>query len=206
MQFLSDKDAIIYTQEERPKEFEDEEDDNDNSDDNKELKKFLNTNFNYVIKILKNIDEEEIKNIINSPNLIIEPIKKCIKKKKKEFLKSNPNREEEEKDNYRFNNINNYDFDDNYNTNRFTPRNKLRTFSTKIKNFKNKLRVNKKPQEISVDDFYQKYLYQRDKRNNTVEPNNDVILIKKDKRDYNDNYKDFHLSDEENSTNNELQN
>ena len=158
-----------------------------------------------MIKILKNIDEEEIENIINSPNLIIEPIKKCIKKKKNKFLKSNSNRKEE-RDNYRFNNINNYDFDDNYNSNRFTSRSKLRIFSTKIKNFKNKFRVNKKPQENSVDDFYQKYLYQRDKRNNTVKPNDDVILIKKNKRDYNDNYKDFHLSDEENSTNNELQN
>ena len=169
---------------------------------NKELKKFLNNNFNYVIRILKKVDDDDIKNIINSPKIIIEPVKKYIKKKKKELKKNNSKRGIERDEEYRFHNNNNYDYDDNYQNNRHSSRLRVRTYSTKIQNFKNKLNLNKQLQENSVDDFYQKFFYQKDKRNNSVQINNNILNGNKDKRDYNDSYQDFQLSIEEDLQNN----
>ena len=170
---------------------------------NKELKGFVNKNFQFVIKILKKVDDNEIKNIINSPNLIVDPVKKYIKKKKKEMRKkNNSSRGKGGEDEFRFNNFNNYDYDDNEQSNRFSSRNNLRTYSIKIKNFKNKLNLNRKVHENSLDDFYQKFSYQKDKRYKSVQFNNDIIHIKKDKKDYNDNYQEFQISVEENSENN----
>ena len=168
---------------------------------NKEVKKFLNNNFNYVIRILKKIDDDEIKNIINSPKIIIEPVKKYIKKRKKKFKKNNSKGGKEREEEYRLHN-NNYDYDDNYQSNRHSSRGRVRTYSTRIQNFKNKLNLNRQVPENSMDDFYQKFFYQKDKRNNSVQINNNLLNENKDKKDYNDSYQDFQLSIEEDIQNN----
>ena len=169
---------------------------------NKELKKFFNNNFDSVIKILKKVDEDEIKNIINSPKIIVEPVQKYIKKRKKELKKNKSSRGKERENDYRFNNINNYDFDENYENNRHSSRGRVRTMSTKIKNFKNKLYLSKQLPENSVDDFYQKLFYKKGNRNNSVLINNNLLNENKDKKDYNDSYEDFQISIEEDLANN----
>ena len=77
------KDAIIYTQEERPKEFEDEEDD-DNSDENKELKKFIITKVAQT-KVEINPDVILMDNGSYSKN-----IKYCVPRPEKNMLKKRP--------------------------------------------------------------------------------------------------------------------
>ena len=77
------KDAIIYTQEERPKEFEDEEDDNDNSDDNKELKKFIITKVAQT-KVEINPD------VILADSGYTKNIKYCVPRPEKNMLKKRP--------------------------------------------------------------------------------------------------------------------
>ena len=77
------KDAIIYTQEERPKEFEDEESDNENSDDNKELKKFIITKVAQT-KVEINPD------VILAESGYIKNIKYCVPRPEKNMLKKRP--------------------------------------------------------------------------------------------------------------------
>ena len=77
------KDAIIYTQEERPKEFEDEESDNDNSEENKELKKFIITKVAQT-KVEINPD------VILPDNGYTKNIKYCVPRPEKNMLKKRP--------------------------------------------------------------------------------------------------------------------
>jgi hypothetical protein len=50
---------------------------------NKEIRDFINANYDLVLKILKESDEEEIKNITEFPYIIIDPVKNYKKKRKK---------------------------------------------------------------------------------------------------------------------------
>ena len=176
--------------------------------DNKELKEFINNKFNYVIKLLKKLNDEEIKNIINSPNIIVEPVKKYEKRLKRKAKKNNANKEKEIEEPYKFNHLTNYDYDDNFFNSRYSIGGKLRTYSTKIKNFQNKLNSIKKREENVIDDFYQRIHGQKDKRNISVQFNiNNVVNKKKDNKDYNDDYQDFQIiigeEEEESIENNE---
>ena len=77
------KDAIIYTQEERPKEFEDDEDDNDNSEENKEMKKFIITK---VAQTQVEINPD----VITFDNGYVKNIKYCYPRPEKNMLKKRP--------------------------------------------------------------------------------------------------------------------
>ena len=76
------KDAIIYTQEEKPKEFEDDED--DNSEDNKELKKFI------ITKVAQTKVEINPDVILIENNGYIKNIKYCYPRPEKNMLKKRP--------------------------------------------------------------------------------------------------------------------
>ena len=160
--------------------------------DNK-LKDFINKNFNYVIKVLKKLNEEEIKDIINSPKIIIQPVKSYKKKLRNQTKKNNSKNKKE--DSFILNNSNKYDYDEdnNFFNNRYSTKGGLRTYSAKLKIFQNNLNSLKKIDENVIRTFYPEKLSKNDKRNNSVQ-------FKKNKHknseneDYNDNYQDFQIS------------
>ena len=160
--------------------------------DNK-LKDFINKNFNYVIKVLKKLNEEEIKDIINSPKIIIQPVKSYKKKLRNQTKKNNSKNKKE--DSFILNNSNRYDYDEdnNFFNNRYSTKGGLRTYSAKLKIFQNNLNSLKKIDENVIRTFYPEKLSKNDKRNNSVQ-------FKKNKHknseneDYNDNYQDFQIS------------
>ena len=158
----------------------------------KELKNFVNKNFNYVIKILKKADENDIKDIINSPNIIIKPIRKYKKKEKEKKYSYSKEKE------YRFNSINNYDFDNNLDIKRFNSIDGLRK-SVNISFFKNNLNINGKNQRNSMLGIFNlRNSIQLFNKNNSLHSCDYIKKRKKRKGDYNDGYQDFEISVEEN--------
>ena len=157
---------------------------------NQEIKNFVNQNFNYVIKILRKSDDNEIKEIINTPNIIMKSIRIY---KKKEKRKKNCSTKEKEENGYKFNNTNNYDFDNNYDNKKYNSANKMRK-SVNITFFKNHLIINEKKKRNIFDLRYSTKLY---KRNNSLFPFDSKKNKKKKKGDYNDSYQDFEISIEE---------
>ena len=163
----------------------------------KELKNFVNKNFNYVIKILRKADENDIKDIINSPNIIIKPIRKYKKKEKEKKYSYSKEKE------YRFNSINNYDFDNNLDIKRFNSIDGLRK-SVNISFFKNNLNINGKNQRNSMLGIFNlRNSIQLFNKNNSLHSCDYIKKRKKRKGDYNDGYQDFEISVEENSEGNE---
>ena len=158
----------------------------------KELKNFVNKNFNYVIKILRKADENDIKDIINSPNIIIKPIRKYKKKEKEKKYSYSKEKE------YRFNSINNYDFDNNLDIKRFNSIDGLRK-SVNISFFKNNLNINGKNQRNSMLGIFNlRNSIQLFNKNNSLHSCDYIKKRKKRKGDYNDGYQDFEISVEEN--------
>jgi len=159
---------------------------------NKEMKTFLKNNFYIAFKLLKKIDNDDINNIIDSPNIICASIKLYLKKRKKKLKKEGLKG---------FDNKNNYDFDDIYNSNNVNKnfnRSRTRAFSSninlhKVKNFQKK----------TEDDFFQKFRIPKDKRNNSVQFDDIINNEKKDLKDYNDSYQDYLLSSEGSYDNND---
>ena len=163
----------------------------------KELKNFVNKNFNYVIKILRKADENDIKDIINSPNIIIKPIRKYKKKEKEKKYSYSKEKE------YRFNSINNYDFDNNLDIKRFNSIDGLRK-SVNISFFKNNLNINGKNQRNSMLGIFNlRNSIQLFNKNNSLHSCDYIKKRKKRKGDYNDGYQDFEISVGENSEGNE---
>ena len=158
----------------------------------KELKNFVNKNFNYAIKILRKADENDIKDIINSPNIIIKPIRKYKKKEKEKKYSYSKEKE------YRFNSINNYDFDNNLDIKRFNSIDGLRK-SVNISFFKNNLNINGKNQRNSMLGIFNlRNSIQLFNKNNSLHSCDYIKKRKKRKGDYNDGYQDFEISVEEN--------
>ena len=162
---------------------------------NKEIKEFINNNFDLVIKILKQSTEEEIKNIINFPYIIIEPIKNFKKKQKKKLLKLK-NKESYNKTKKDECNKNNYDFDD-YNQN--ITEGRLRTYTIDLK--KNNKLINHcslPENQIQLERFSAKAR----NRNNSVYSQMNCKLKQSskdkhnDKKYYNDSYEDYLISPE----------
>ena len=129
---------------------------------NKELREYINDNFSIVMRLIKKTDDDEIKNIIDSPNVIIEPIKLYKNKKRKKLKKYINKDKDKDKENnddiYRLNNKNNYDYDSNYSSNKKESRNNSKSLSTNISLMKtntNHLNLNQKGNEISEDEFEQ---------------------------------------------------
>ena len=154
---------------------------------NNEIKEYINKNFDLVIKLLKKISDEEVENILNSPKIIIESINKYKKRKLKklEKLKNKDNNEH-----FRFNHKNNYDYDDNYNSNKI--RSRALSTSNNLKKI-NKLNTNHEYRECINNEFIKKFFQKNQKRNLSVQINNGIKFNKKEK-DYNDSYQDIQLS------------
>ena len=167
---------------------------------NKEIREFINTNFDLVIKILKQSSEEEIENIINFPYIIIEPVKNYKKKRKQKFLKLkkegyNISEYENEKFNYLLIN-NSYDYDD------YDPRTgkgRLRTYSTRYKN--NRLNEHHIIQEKEKRNFLDRYSQRNRSRNKSLYNKAGPKLKQSSKdskiddlNDYNDSYEDNLIS------------
>ena len=157
---------------------------------NKEMKTFLKKNFYIAFKLLKKIDDDDINNIIDSPNILCDSIKLYIKKRKKKL----------KKEGLHYNNKNNYDFDDIYNSNNVNKnfnQSRTRAFSSNIN-----LQEVKNFQKKTEDDFFQKFRISKDKRNNSVQFDGIINNEKKDLKDYNDSYQDYLLSPEGSYDNN----
>ena len=144
---------------------------------NKELKEYINDNFSIVMKLIKKLDDNEIKDIIKSPNIIIEPIKLYKNSKRKKLKKFHSNKENENNDDmYRLNIKNNYDYDSNYSSNIKESRSNSKSVSTNFSNMKmNHLNLNlnlyQKKEEINEDEFNQKQKLNNNKRNKSVQFN-----------------------------------
>ena len=181
---------------------------------NKEIKEFLKTNFDLVIKILKQSSEEEIKNIINFPYIIIDPVKNFKKRRKRKLLKLKKegydiSKQENRKFNYLL--LNNYDFDhDDYSPRRHE--NRLRTFTNKFKSKSSRFKSNNIKYNYNLAEKITKDNYEKNNERNRTRSRNKSVHNKiipnwkksyeeeeviNDKNDYNDSYQDNLISPED---------
>ena len=160
---------------------------------NKESKEFIKKNCELVLKVLKKANDNEIEEIIKSPSIIIKPVHIYKKKRKSSFDKNNS-----KSYNYFFNNINNYSFA-NKNMNFRMSMSGGGIFKSKIRLEKN-LDLKKESIKNDYDDHIQRLSCKKDKRKysklgeNLIYHYYDDKYLKTDKRDYNDNYKEFQIS------------
>jgi len=170
----------------------------------KEIRKFMDENFGLVLKLLKQLTEEEIQNILNFPYIIVEPVKnykRKIKKKLKSEGRSNEYKNILNKYNYeRERNFrcsgNNYDYDD-YKSNCRNSR--VRTMTIRAKD--NKLNFSKFLDKKNIKKKFERYSTKA--KHNTVLNKLSCNIggindkdEKEDNKDYNDSYEDFLLSPE----------
>jgi len=157
----------------------------------RDIKEYMNNNLELVLKVLKKIDKDDIEKIIESPNILIEPVKK-YKRKRKKYLKQN---------NIKKNNYMSYY---NLHKNIIDYRMSTRGFGM----FKSKLKLepnsslNSKDEIIKndKDDTFQRLSCKKDKKNKSKLGQSFNIQLyedkpkKRDTRDYNDNYKEIQIS------------
>ena len=163
---------------------------------NKEFKEFINKNYELVLRVLKELDNKEINEILDAPHILIKPIEQYIKRKRRMQEKLNP---------IKSHSINNYSFD---NLRNFYLRKSARGLGT-IKN--NRLLTE---QNNSIYSNYEikksknRYNLPRlscikdDLDKNKFEKSFNIglgKLKKRDTRDYNDNFKEIQLSLESSS-------
>ena len=158
---------------------------------NKDIKEYMNNNLELVLKVLKQVDGNELEEIINSPDILIESVKK-YKRKRKKYLEEN---------NIKKRNIMSYF---SFNKNNIDCRMSTRGFGT----FKSKLKLeqntslNSKDDIIKNDqnDILQRLSCKKDKKNKSkLEQSFNFQLYedkpkKRDTKDYNDNYKEIQIS------------
>jgi hypothetical protein len=160
-----------------------------------EMKEFLNRNIDLSLKILNHSTTEEIKYIIKDPSLLIEPIKKYIKKSKSEIGKENGNLYFIR--NYNFynsnNNITNFDLRDSKQRSK-----RLFSLYTRLSNDT----VNKQKAWIEKKSTSNKF-GRRNKSTGDIVINQNIIDEMnqsnflndiKGTKDYNDSYEDYKLS------------
>ena len=159
----------------------------------KELRDFLINNIKIVLKILKKVNDNEIEKIIESPNILIKPVKHYRKHNKKSL----------EKNYITIGNSRLYTQDSfGLSCKKMSFRVSLtgaETFKTKLKLQKNLDLKKANSKQINLDDFYQRFSGKTKKNNsklgrNLIQQFYDSKPIKKDNKDYNDNYKDIDLS------------
>ena len=159
----------------------------------KETRDIIVKNNYIVLRIIKKASKEEIENIIESPKILIKPIKH-YKKHNKKYLEKNS-----------FTNKASF-----IHSRSFGVSGKNMNFRVSLignNMFKTKLRLQKnldlKKENIKFhhgDDFFQRLSTKKEKRSNSkmgqnlVKQFNEFIPRKKDKKDYNDNYEDIELS------------
>jgi len=160
---------------------------------NKETKEFIKKNCEYVLKVLKKANNNEIEEIIKSPSIIIKPVHIYKKKRQKSFDKNSS-----KSFNSFINNINNYSFA-NKNINFRMSMSGGGIFKSKIKLEKN-LDLKKESIKNDFDDHIQRLSCKKDKRKysklgeNLIYHYYDDKYLKTDRRDYNDNYKEFQIT------------
>ena len=156
---------------------------------NKEIREFLNANYQLVLKILKESDEEEIKNIIDFPYIIIDPVKNFKKKRKRKKHKYH----------YKATSSlrikNNYDFDD------FDPManpGRLRTYTENCKKGTKFINHCFLPEKKIKGNYFENISKKIKNRNksvfNVMNTKNESSDEQTDKSEYNESYEDFLLS------------
>ena len=161
----------------------------------KEIRDFLVKNIKIVLKILKNLDDNDIEKIIESPTILIKPVRQYKKNNKKSYDR-----------NY----ISNNDLP-------FLSHNSIGSFNKKVSfrisltgtgMLKTKLRLQKNldlkkenPKKENYDDFFERLSSKKCYKKNSKLGQKLIQEIhefkpkeKKDNNDYNDNYKDIGLS------------
>ena len=172
----------------------------------KEIRKFMDENFELVLKLLKQLTEEEIQNILNFPYIIVDPVKNFKRKIKKKLKKegrynehkniyNNFNFNYERESNLRFNR-NNYDYDD-FNSNNRNSRIRTMTIKSKFNRlnfskFIDKKNIKRKIERNSTRTRHNTMLHKFGCNINGINNKDE----KKDNRDYNDSYEEFLLSPE----------
>ena len=171
----------------------------------KEIRKFMDENFELVLKLLKQLTEEEIQNILNFPYIIVDPVKSFKRKIKKKLKKEGRynakiniynNYNYERESNLRLNR-NNYDYDD-FNSNIRNSRVKTMTIKSNLKRlnfskFIDKKNIRKKIERNSTRAKHNTVLHKFGCNINGINDKDE----KKDNRDYNDSYEEFLLSPED---------
>ena len=171
----------------------------------KEIRKFMDENFELVLKLLKQLTEEEIQNILNFPYIIVDPVKSFKRKIKKKLKKEGRynakiniynNYNYERESNLRLNR-NNYDYDD-FNSNIRNSRVKTMTIKSNLKRlnfskFIDKKNIRKKIERNSTRTKHNTVLHKFGCNINGINDKDE----KKDNRDYNDSYEEFLLSPED---------
>ena len=155
---------------------------------NRYMKEFFNNNFELVLKVLKNVNDSDLEEILDSPNILLEPIRK-YKRKRKKSIDGNNIKNKSTK-NY-------FSIDKNYIDYRMSTRGfgmpKMKLRLEKNNSIYCKHRINKK-------DNGQRLSCKKNKRNKSKLERNfhfqfkDDGVKKLDKRDYNDNYKESQIS------------
>ena len=170
----------------------------------KEIRKFMDENFELVLKLLKQLTEEEIQNILNFPYIIVDPVKNFKRKIKKKLKKEGRYNEHkniynnfnyERESNLRFNR-NNYDYDD-FNSNNRNSRIRTMTIKSKFNRlnfskFIDKKNIKRKIERNSTRTRHNTMLHKFGCNINGINNKDE----KKDNRDYNDSYEEFLLSPE----------
>ena len=161
---------------------------------NKEIRSFINKNFDLVLIVLKKIDDNEIENIINTPKIIIKPVKE-YKKKRKQYLEKH----KEKRSSFQLYNNSNFGFDNKNRCLRMSVSG-LGMFKTKIK-LEKYLDLKKEIIKYDADDFSKRLSSKKYKRNKSkLGQSLYKQLYEKqpkkieDNKDYNDDYKDIQLS------------
>ena len=169
---------------------------------NKEIRSFINKNFDLVLIVLKKIDDSEIENIINTPKILIKPVKE-YKKKRKQYLEKH----KEKSSSFQLYNNSNFGFDNKNRCLRMSVSG-LGMFKTKIK-LEKYLDLKKEIIKYDADDFSKRLSSKKYKRNKSkLGQSLYKQLYEKqpkkieDNKDYNDDYKDIQLS-VDSSNNNE---
>ncbi len=165
---------------------------------NKEIREFINTNYDLVLKILKQSTDEEINTIINFPYIIMEPVK-SFKKRRKKFMKLHKN-QLLVRDTNSWCNKNKYDFD-NYDP--FKHRVRLRTYTTSNKKSNRCIKHCFLPEKHIKSNYFEKNMKNKRTRNKSVYSKVPIIEYSEeeimDNKDYNDSYEDYLLSPENSS-------
>ena len=169
---------------------------------NKEIRDFINMNFDLVLKILKKSSDEEIENIINFPYIIIEPVKNFKKKQKKRLKKKGYNitNYEGQKYNYLLPNNNNYDYDYDDASSPRLSNGRKRTYSS-IKFKYNKKSILNFVSDKEIKKTNERFSDRNKIRNKSVYNKFAPQLkhpleneISNDQKDYNDSYEDYLIS------------
>lgn len=163
---------------------------------NKEFKEFINKNYELVLRVLKELDNKEINEILDAPHILIKPIEQYIKRKRRMQEKLNPIKSHSI-DNYSLDNLRNFYLRKSArglgtikNNRLLTEQNNSIYSNYEIKKSKNRYNL---PRLSCIKDDLDKNKFEKSFNIGLGK------LKKRDTRDYNDNFKEIQLSIESSS-------